>query len=107
MKEEGQLVIYSCILFLSLDTGSIVFCVTSMFIDESYSFTDFSLLSDCEIRIMSSAKLQFLGSLTQTDPSIHPVVIIGQVKNLAKIKFSDLKVKLEPRVTEEVCSHCN
>jgi len=56
---------------------------------------------------MSSAKLQFLGSLTQTDPYIHPVVIIGQVKNLTKIKFSDLKVKLEPRVTEEVCSHCN
>jgi len=56
---------------------------------------------------MSSAKLQFLGSLTQTDPYIHPVVIIGQVKNLAKIKFSDLKVKLGPRVTEEVCCHCN
>jgi len=56
---------------------------------------------------MSSAKLQFLGSLTQTDPYIHPVVIIGQLKNLAKIKFNDLKVKLEPRVTEEVCSYCN
>lgn len=59
-------------------------------------------ISDCEIRTMSSAKLKFLGSLTQTDPYVHPVVIIGQVKNLAKIKFSDLKVKLEPRVTEEV-----
>ena len=56
---------------------------------------------------MSSAKLKFLGSLTQTDPYIHPVVIIGQVKNLAKVNFSDLKVKLEPRVNEEVCRHCN
>lgn len=55
---------------------------------------------------MSSAKLQFLGSLTQTDPHVHPVVIIGQVQNLAKIKFNDIKVKLEPRVTEEVCSQC-
>ncbi|XP_021916677.1 probable aminopeptidase NPEPL1 [Zootermopsis nevadensis] len=51
---------------------------------------------------MPSAKLQFLGSLTQTDPHLHPVVIIGQVKNLAKIKFSDIKMKLEPRITEEV-----
>ncbi|XP_023705680.1 probable aminopeptidase NPEPL1 isoform X3 [Cryptotermes secundus] len=56
----------------------------------------------CENRTMSSAKLQFLGSLTQTDPHVHPVVIIGQVQNLAKIKFNDIKVKLEPRVTEEV-----
>jgi hypothetical protein len=55
---------------------------------------------------MPSAKLQFMGSLTQTDPHVHPVLIIGQVKNLAKIKFSDIKVKLEPRVTEEVCTHC-
>lgn len=55
---------------------------------------------------MSSAKLQFLGSLTQTDPHVHPVVIIGQVQNLAKIKFDDIKMKLEPRVTEEVCSQC-
>ncbi|XP_069676729.1 probable aminopeptidase NPEPL1 isoform X1 [Periplaneta americana] len=52
--------------------------------------------------MMSSTKLQFMGSLTKTDPQSHPVVIIGQVKNLAKVKFSDIKVKLEPRVTEEV-----
>lgn len=70
-----------------------------------FSFTNVPLVSDCEIRIMSSAKLQFRGSLTQTDPHVHPVVIIGQVKNLAKIKFSDIKVKLEPRITEEVGSH--
>jgi hypothetical protein len=33
MKEEVQSVIYSCTLFLSLDTGSIVLWVTIMFID--------------------------------------------------------------------------
>jgi hypothetical protein len=31
--KEVQPVIYSCIIFLSLDTGSIVLCVTIMFID--------------------------------------------------------------------------
>ncbi|PSN48819.1 putative aminopeptidase NPEPL1 [Blattella germanica] len=51
---------------------------------------------------MSSAKLQFLGHLTPSDPQTRPVVIIGQVKNLAKVKYADIKVKLEPRVTEEV-----
>lgn len=51
---------------------------------------------------MSTTKLQFLGSLTQSDPQKKPVVIIGQLKNLAKAKFCELKVKLDPRVTEEV-----
>ena len=53
---------------------------------------------------MSLTKLQFLGHLTRSDPQTRPVVIIGQVKNLAKIKFNDIKLKVEPRVTEEVCN---
>lgn len=51
---------------------------------------------------MSAAKLEFFANLTPTDPQKKPVVIIGQLKNLAKAKFSDLSVKLSPNVTEEV-----
>ncbi|KAJ9586400.1 hypothetical protein L9F63_019952, partial [Diploptera punctata] len=65
-------------------------------------FFDIRLHWICWKYSMCSAKLQFLGQLTRTDPQTHPVVIIGQVKNLAKIKFNDVKMKLEPRVTEEV-----
>ncbi|XP_067006102.1 probable aminopeptidase NPEPL1 isoform X2 [Anabrus simplex] len=51
---------------------------------------------------MSTVKLEFQGSLSPSDPQKKPVVIIGQLKNLAKAKFSDLRVKLDPRVSEEV-----
>ncbi|GLH01553.1 hypothetical protein R5R35_012861 [Gryllus longicercus] len=53
---------------------------------------------------MSTVKLEFSGSLTPSDPQKKPVVIIGQLKNLAKAKFSDLSVKLAPHVSEEIYS---
>uniref|UniRef100_A0A1A9W5Q5 Cytosol aminopeptidase domain-containing protein n=1 Tax=Glossina brevipalpis TaxID=37001 RepID=A0A1A9W5Q5_9MUSC len=45
--------------------------------------------------------LKFNGQLTQTDPHYKPVLIIGQLRHLNILKFSDIKLKLEPRVTEE------
>ena len=52
---------------------------------------------------MAQVKLRFSGTLTQSDPNQHPVVIVGQLKNLHRVSYEVLKVKLEPRVTEEVC----
>ena len=46
--------------------------------------------------------LQFSGSLSKSDPESIPVVIVGQTKNLAKISYDDVKVKLQPRVSAEV-----
>ena len=51
---------------------------------------------------MVAAVLKFGRSLTQSDPQKNAVVIIGQPRYLSKINFSDVKMKLEPRVNEEV-----
>uniref|UniRef100_A0A1A9ZSW3 Cytosol aminopeptidase domain-containing protein n=1 Tax=Glossina pallidipes TaxID=7398 RepID=A0A1A9ZSW3_GLOPL len=45
--------------------------------------------------------LKFNAKLTQADPHFKPVLIIGQLRHLNILKFSDIKLKLEPRVTEE------
>jgi hypothetical protein len=47
---------------------------------------------------MVAAVLKFGGSLTPSDPQKNAVVIIGQPRYLSKINFSDVKMKLEPRV---------
>jgi probable aminopeptidase NPEPL1 len=49
-----------------------------------------------------AAKLAFSGKLTKSDPKENPVLIVGQLKFLKQIKFSDVSLKLEPRVNEEV-----
>lgn len=49
----------------------------------------------------TNTKLTFRSKLTRTDPHEYPVLIIGQVKHLNLLKFSDVKAKLEPRVSEE------
>ncbi|XP_044735857.1 probable aminopeptidase NPEPL1 [Chrysoperla carnea] len=46
--------------------------------------------------------LRFCNGLSTTDPQNHPVLIIGQVKHLNQLKYSQIKCKLEPRVTEEI-----
>lgn len=51
---------------------------------------------------MSNIQLKFSNHLTPSDPHLHPVLIIGQIKNLTKITYDDIKLKLEPRVKEEV-----
>ncbi|XP_052059690.1 probable aminopeptidase NPEPL1 [Mytilus californianus] len=50
---------------------------------------------------MVAATLKFGGILTPSDPQKNSVLIIGQPRYLSKIKYSDVKVKLEPRVDEE------
>lgn len=40
-------------------------------------------------------------SLTVSDPRVHPVLIIGQLRHLSGLKFEHIKIKLEPRVNEE------
>lgn len=52
--------------------------------------------------MMASTKLSFHGTLIKSDPQQKPVLIIGQVKHLALLKFDDVKCKLEPRVSVEV-----
>lgn len=51
---------------------------------------------------MTNVKLLFSNSLKTSDPNEHPVLIVGQVKYLSNIGYDVLKVKLEPRVNEEV-----
>ena len=46
--------------------------------------------------------LKFTGKLSQSDPQTTPVRIIGQLRNLNKISYDDVKMKLEPVVTAEV-----
>ncbi|XP_069113273.1 probable aminopeptidase NPEPL1 [Argopecten irradians] len=48
-----------------------------------------------------STEIIFSGTLSQTNPETSPVIIVGQVKNLARISFNDVKMKLEPRVDAE------
>ena len=52
--------------------------------------------------IMSHVNLLFSNHLAISDPSQHPILIVGQTKNLAKLSYDVVKVKLEPRVSEEV-----
>lgn len=50
----------------------------------------------------SNSKIHFNTQLTQTDPQQHPVLIIGQLRHLSLLKFDDIKIKLEPRVTANI-----
>ncbi|XP_020813373.1 probable aminopeptidase NPEPL1 isoform X2 [Drosophila serrata] len=45
--------------------------------------------------------LKFNASLGSTDPQVHPVLVIGQLRHLNLLKFNDLASKLNQRVTEE------
>ncbi len=56
---------------------------------------------------MSNVTLNFRGQLTPSDPSRRPILIVGQVRNLAKVSYEIIKVKLEPRVNEEVSETLN
>ncbi|XP_076035523.1 putative aminopeptidase NPEPL1 granny smith protein [Oratosquilla oratoria] len=50
---------------------------------------------------MRGPKLQFSGTLSPTDPRKYPVLVIGQLKHLNTLSFSDVASKLLPRVEEE------
>ena len=51
---------------------------------------------------MSRVDLVFSNTLTPCDPEKHPVLIVGQVKNLLQLGYERIKVKLQPRVSKEV-----
>nr|CAD7579226.1 unnamed protein product [Timema californicum] len=53
---------------------------------------------------MTVVNLEFPSTLSKSDPQKQPVIIIGQLKNLMKAKYSSVKAKLEPHVTEQVYS---
>ncbi|KAK4885658.1 hypothetical protein RN001_001929 [Aquatica leii] len=47
-------------------------------------------------------KITYSNFLTKGDPQETPVLIVGRLTNLLRLKYQDIKCKLEPRVTEEV-----
>jgi hypothetical protein len=51
---------------------------------------------------MANVTIKFLGTLKETDPTNHPVTIIGQVKNLNEVSYDAVKAKFGTRVNEEV-----
>jgi hypothetical protein len=51
-----------------------------------------------------AANVEFVANLAASDPQKHPVLIVGQTKHLSKLSFKDVRSKLEPRVTEDVCA---
>ena len=51
---------------------------------------------------MACVALHFSGELSKSDPAQHAVLIVGQIHHLLKLTYEKLKVKLEPRVSEEV-----
>ena len=51
---------------------------------------------------MASVVLRFSGELSKSDPAHRAVLIVGQVHHLLKLTYEKVKVKLEPRVSEEV-----
>jgi len=50
---------------------------------------------------MVTVNLVYGTQLTDNDPRLHPVLIVGQVKNLNRLTFSHVKCKLGGRVSEE------
>jgi len=50
---------------------------------------------------MGGSKIQFGSSLTTSDPQKSPVLIIGQLRHLTNLQFSDVASKLQPRVEAE------
>ena len=49
------------------------------------------------------ATVLFSGGLANSDPVTSPVIVVGQVRHLNRVDWDTIKVKLEPRVTKEVC----
>ncbi|KAG9474476.1 probable aminopeptidase NPEPL1 [Eleutherodactylus coqui] len=51
---------------------------------------------------MANVRLEFTVSAGDADPQSRPVLILGQLPNLQRALWSDVKGKLQSRVTEEV-----
>uniref|UniRef100_A0AA50HZI9 Aminopeptidase NPEPL1 n=1 Tax=Euphausia superba TaxID=6819 RepID=A0AA50HZI9_EUPSU len=53
---------------------------------------------------MGGSKINFGSSLTTSDPQKTPVLIIGQLRHLTNLQFSDVASKLQPRLEAEAWS---
>ena len=51
---------------------------------------------------MTNVNLKFSASLAASDPASNPVLIVGQLKNLTRLTYEDVRIKLEKRVSEDV-----
>lgn len=51
---------------------------------------------------MSAAVIKFNAAPIKTDPNVHPVLIVGQLPHLSLLEFDHVKMKLEPRVNEDI-----
>lgn len=45
--------------------------------------------------------IRFNSSLSESDPHVHPVIVLGLVRHLSLIQYDDLKCKFGSRVTAE------
>ncbi|XP_023163516.1 probable aminopeptidase NPEPL1 isoform X1 [Drosophila hydei] len=60
-----------------------------------------SIINNTKSSVKMATDIKFNASLSRTDPQVQPVLIIGQLRHLNLLKFSQLAGKLEPRVNEE------
>lgn len=51
---------------------------------------------------MANVELEFRSNVGDSDPQSRGILIIGQVPNLTRVPWAQLKGKLQPRVTEEM-----
>ena len=52
--------------------------------------------------VKMAVTLKFSGSLSQSDPQVNGVLIVGQTKHLAQVNYDDIKVKFGTHVDREV-----
>lgn len=53
-------------------------------------------------RKMANVQLEFQASAGEADPQSRPLLVLGQLHNLHRLPWAQLRGKLQPRVTEEV-----
>ncbi|XP_055578467.1 probable aminopeptidase NPEPL1 isoform X2 [Falco biarmicus] len=51
---------------------------------------------------MANVQLQFQASAGEADPQSRPLLVLGQLHNLHRLPWAQLRGKLQPRVTEEI-----
>ncbi|KAM9296879.1 putative aminopeptidase NPEPL1 [Gastrophryne carolinensis] len=51
---------------------------------------------------MANVRLEFRASAGDSDPQARPILILGQLAHLHRLAWSDVRDKLQPRVTEEI-----
>ncbi|NWR14030.1 PEPL1 aminopeptidase, partial [Emberiza fucata] len=52
---------------------------------------------------MANVQLEFQASAGEADPQSRPLLVLGQLHNLHRLPWAQLRGKLQPRVTEEIC----